>query len=120
MSTDRAEFWPEQPVQEAPGRTQDYFPWFVLPPRRRKEKLAQGKGAERPPPWVTAPPPPTTPSFHGSPRQPTGGRGEPWKEENTHYIVTPDGASLVRGYSRIVPLGLRTGSLRSQMARTCG
>ena len=28
----------------------------------------------------------------------------------------PDGASLVRGYSRIVPPGLRIGSLRSQLA----
>jgi len=36
-----------------------------------------------------------------------------------YYFVTPDGASLVRGYSHIVPAGLQIGSLRSQIAQRC-
>ena len=48
-----------------------------LPPRG-KEKIAQGKGAQRLPPWVNRP------------------------LTTIHYFVTPDCASLVRGYSHIV------------------
>jgi len=42
--------------------------------------------------------------------------GGPWKEESIHSFVTPDGASLVRGYSHIVPPGLQIGTLRSHIA----
>src|SRR5437867_5744958 len=73
-----------------------------LPPRRGKEKVAQGKEAQRLPPWVTDPT--TTPSFHRPQSQPVGWLCGRWKEGSIHYFVTPDGASLVRGYSLISSL----------------
>jgi len=60
-----------------------------LPSQRGKKILAQGKGAQRLPPWVTARPQQQLSSFHGSPRQPAGWRGEPWKEESNSLLRYP-------------------------------
>src|SRR5205823_13781266 len=80
--------------------------------------VAQSKEAQRLTLWVNQPP--TTPSFHSPARQQVGWRAGPWKEGSNFCFITPDGASLVRGYSLGVPPGLRIGSLRSQVAEGLG
>jgi hypothetical protein len=84
-----------------------------LSPRRGKEKVARGKEAQRLPPWVSDPHQQV--SFHGPEGLPFSppDRG---KREDIIYLITPDCASLVRGYLHVVPRGLQFGLLRSQVA----
>src|SRR3989442_8165128 len=49
---------------------------LYLSPRRGKKKIAQGKGAQRLPPWVTEPPT-STPLFMVCPADPAGRQGRP-------------------------------------------
>src|SRR6266516_7287060 len=59
---------------------------LYLPPRRGKEKIAQGKGAQRLPPWVTATPA-STPLFVVCLADLAGRQGRPRREGI--FIIAP-------------------------------
>jgi len=89
--------------------------WFAVPePRRGGLMVAQGKGAQRLPPWVTGHPTQLLfPLRFGAP----AARQTAREKGNCFGPATQGGArsSLALGYHHIVPTGLQFGSLRSHL-----